>query len=602
MNSAQIGVAIISIALLVGCSAPVSNNNDGSADETVKKVDELTAKQESWTSCFSTIAAGSGKVAAMDSIADIIAKDPEVAQVYRFQQGINVELKNGFGGTLLLNPHRGHGDTATIDTSLNKIRSLPKINSGRADALKLPKGKKTIYLAAMYGEFLLFDNGMRRVGNENFPKVGYEEYEFYSGSQVTVARLSNLGGSDYAFIRLSSHGVPWPLPEVAAKVYFVTGQIVNSESKKNFAADLKSGDIRIVTDSAGTSYFEISADYFASKNNWGESKPFIYLGFCYSWFGGWPAKCVASGAGGILAYNWSIQDQKDLEWTNDFTMKMCDTTLDFPYFLEKWYDQSQRSFFDDELGVLVSLMYKGEDSLAFWKPFRLQALMPSAALCGDTIQAFGVQFSDTTGKVLFDNKSGEILDWTDSIIKVVIPQGFSQGQSVPVKVVAHQDTTNEKTLVISRISFNTCDIGIKAFGHYTTSDGPLDSWLDIKDIVPGTTQGGVFTGTLTEGSWTTRVIVNFNLENGKLISASYSATLQSSDKSGFTKATLTMQDPDAFGTFAALWQGDENDLAQSLTGVEDELHSETYNAQLISWEPTGAGGKGSFKVHLYNQY
>jgi hypothetical protein len=519
---------LITLLFLHSCSKKTNPVIESGADSVAVRLESMVARQERWFSLYdSLLAVLTVPSSARDSLVKLLARDTSVSSVYQFTSGINVVCKDGQGGSLLLQPHRTFADST--DTFSVRVGSLPKRTK---DGLVIPDGKKTLLFCALPDEFAFADNMIQTAGNQSFPSVDFEEFEFKS-TGCGPAALANLDGGNYSFIRLSSHGVAWPSDTAIREVYFVTGETVNRTTSVLFSGEIQGNSIRTITTKKNNrkiTYYEVNADFFTSHNNFGDSKPFVQLGFCYSGMGGWPQKLIGtSKAGGCTGYDWSIRTDMDIVWSNDFITAMCDTTRAFPCFGKRWMSEITPSFFDETINRTVSIAYYGEDSLAFWSPFKLYAVIPGMGRPADTLTLYGKNFGDTVGSVLFDyTPIDQVLSWSDTLITVVVPQDIADGTTVGIRVSAHGDTTNEVFFTLSALTYNYAEFKVKVYASHSCAGTCASTCDDDYDEFwawgPGTLQGNTFVCPAAEGAGageTDRFVVSFNPVDSMITSATY---------------------------------------------------------------------------------
>ena len=502
ISIAFIALAIIAMLAFWGCSNSTDPpQNTGPTEEQLDQLEDIQQTQLEYYTELEILLEEMDTASAKDIIVEIMSSDASIEWASVTSQGINIQYKGGFRGTLLLDPKRSSG---SLRRGKAKNGNIARSNTGTGSVC--PKSKSTIFLAAFYNQFTYYDDQVIDAANAVFTQAGYDSFEVYKDAECVFGWFNTIGLlDDYGIIRISSHGTVWPSDADIQNVYLWTGEAVNRTTNRIIYDHLADGFAHIGTIDSVT-YYSIEGGFFAAANNFTSKKPFVSLAFCYSALGNWPLHIINCGASAVIGYSWSIFDSTEAEWMQDFFEQMCDTAREEPLTIGEWDISDDRLYYDTTYGGhWVALLYSGPDSMTLWEPFRITSIEPTSGMEDSIITIRGIGFGDTEGEVRFDYViATDISVWTDTLIRVAVPTGLTAGVVI-VKVVVEGMETNGVNFTIGGILHNIISIDptsgmegmivtITGTGFGDTEDevrfndvaAPINEWSDteIKVAVP----------------------------------------------------------------------------------------------------------------------
>jgi len=453
---AFIALAIIATLAFWGCSKSTDPpQNTGPTEEQLQQLEDIQQTQLEYYTELEILLEEMDTASAKDSIVAIMATDTLIEWALVTLQGINIQWEAGFGGTLLLDPKRSYSGDLGRATGENR-RSL---KSNAETGIVCPKSKKTLYLAVCYTEFAYYEDKVIDSANAVFTQAGYDSFEVYKDEECSFSWFHSVGLLDeYGIVRITSHGGIWPSDTDIQNVYLLTGEVVNRETDIAIYDDFISGLIHISTIGSST-YYAIDGAFFAAANDFSYEKSFISLGFCYSALGNWPTDLVNfSGASAVIGYSWQVFDTADASWMENFFGQMCDTSRETPLTIGEWDAGSDRLYYNTEYSRWVALLYSGADSMTLWMPFRITSITPTSGMEDTIVTIRGVGFGDSQAQVRFNDVVGtDISTWSDTLIRVAVPAGFTEGTVVIVTVVVDGSQTNGVEFTIETATENLMD-------------------------------------------------------------------------------------------------------------------------------------------------
>lgn len=439
MNPIRFAPVLLSILVLVlaGCSSDGGGDNPaGSTGPTEAELDDAMEKLGLVSDYYGrgmALAAVMDTAAAIDSLARILGADPEVEWAEAIGTGVNLRWKSGLLGMVTLRLRTGGGEgkrgglrPAGDAPSLRRPGSgvLPKREGG----YRMPRHRKTLFLSGCYSEFRGEEDRLIDTAAVAFPRIGFEPFTVYKDEEVTLSRLKGVGSGGYGFVRLSSHGAPWPSENDIQEVFFVTGETPTRESFVEHWEDIEKQSALIAGFPGGKRYY-VSSVFFAEHNDFGDGLPFVALSFCFGYRGYWPGDMMTHAkAGAVCGWDWEVTNGMDGAYTRAMIEMMCDTTQTYPITAARAHATGDTSYTETDGRVISFHCMSVADSFGLWEPLRVDSIYPNAALAGDTIEVTGVGFGEEPGRVLFDETAGTVLSWHNGIIRVTVPSGLEPSE------------------------------------------------------------------------------------------------------------------------------------------------------------------------------
>jgi len=440
ISNAFLIMATITMLGFWGCSNSTDppGNGGGPTEAQLQQLEDIQQTQLEYYGELENLLAEMDTVSAKDSIITIMLTDASIEWTSVTSQGINIQWEAGFRGTLLLDPKRSSGDLSRGNAKNGNI-TLNNTATGSV----CPKSKNTIFLAPFYTQFSYWDDQIIDAANAVFAQAGYDNFEVYKNAECVFGWFNTIGLlDDFGIIRISSHGTTWPSDADIQNVYLWTGEPVNRTTNRRIYDHLADGFAHIGTIDSVT-YYTIEGGFFAAANDLAENKPFVSLAFCYSALGNWPAHIINCGASAVTAYSWSVFATEEADWMQDFFEQMCDTSREEPLTIGEWDISDDRLYYDSVEAHWVALLYSGPDSMTLWEPFRISSIDPTSGSEDTIVTIRGIGFGDTEVQVRFDAVvATDISVWTDTLIRVAVPAGLTEGEVAIVKVVVDGKETN----------------------------------------------------------------------------------------------------------------------------------------------------------------
>ena len=435
MKKNFIPVALISLALITmlafwGCSKSTDPPDNGPTEEQLQQLEDIQQTQLEYYADLEDLLAEMDTAYAKDSIVAIMATDTLVEWALATSQGINIQYNIGMRGGFLLDPLR-----YDMEDSMRGHKGNYDEQEGMAvSGLVVPTNAGTRFLAPAFSEFINADLFVERRGNSAFEQVGFDNFYLYANSNCFVQRFTYL--SDWGIIRISSHGIAWPSKTNIQEVYLMTGEEANRETNTEYFSSIETGDVPIFV-RTGSNMYCISPAFFGMYNDLSVNKTVVSLGFCFSFLGSWPSTIIDEcGASACLGYDWAVQADKDAYWTEDFFNQLCDTTRETPLTIGEWYPTIENTYYSSRHSRWVTILYDGDDSTALWLPLRITSIDPTSGSEDTIVTIRGIGFGDTEDEVRFDDVvATNISVWTDTLIRVAVPAGLTEGAVAIVKVV-----------------------------------------------------------------------------------------------------------------------------------------------------------------------
>ncbi len=451
-------LAVTPLFVFTACSSSVDtpSGTSGPTDEEVGEVLSHIVGQQSYYQDGAILAASMGAAAAIDSLATLVAQDPGVDWAVNNGTGVSIRWRNGLRGIValrLLNEGTQSGKSVSDWTPSPTQSSTEPAGAAGQGIFTVPKHRKALYLAPCYSEFSLWDDSFIKAVDGVLPKVGFSPLTVYKDEEVTLARLCGVAAGDYGLIRIGSHGSPWPSVSDIQEVYVISGEIPTEASINANWEDLDQGHLAIGSYAGGNRYF-FDSHYFTANNNFGDGNPFVSAGFCFGWLGGWPEDLrQVSKAGAVTGWDWETLASADAGKTEYVVLDMCDTTRTRPTTLQTWHTAVDPHYMEESRRI--SLHYSAADNFALWTTSVVQItkIDPVVGGPGDDIYISGMGFGTVRGAVKFGATPATVIThWSDTGIRVVIPEGLTAGPT-PVTVVVGSKISNPYSVFVEDALF-----------------------------------------------------------------------------------------------------------------------------------------------------
>lgn len=444
MRKSGLALAILVLVVLL----PIACSRDriqppGGGDVDVGQLAEEMNEQLHYHQTLAALAAAMDTTAAMDSVAALLAADPDVDWAINAGTQVNIRWKSGMPGFLLLRAG-GRRTDAPILPAPGRPEQGPgaAIEATPSGPYTLPKHRKSLYLAPCYQEFKFWDNDLIETADSVLPAAGFEPFTVVKESDVTLARFLSLAQGQYGIIRLSTHGAAYPDTNNIEEVFYLSGEVVTDASRAANADALANGLLGVTTYYDENRY-SFCSPFLRDKLDFGDSKPIVLLGLCFGYLGSWAEDLrMRANAGAVMGWDWEVDARVDSGKMSYLFTDLCDTTLAKPWTLQGYY-RSIRPYYM-EGSRQITLHYSAADSFAFWSPDELTitGIDPARGAAGEYVFIQGEKLGTTAGTVRFGSTPSTTFGyWTDSVISVQVPEGGQAG-TVPVTVSVGGKTSN----------------------------------------------------------------------------------------------------------------------------------------------------------------
>jgi hypothetical protein len=427
------------LILISSCSKKSSNpSDDDLTQKELQKIDSIMTTQVDLDSPLQGLLVYMDSTAAKDSVVKVFLADPNVQSAQSTSQGITVQYTNGMRGGILLDPKDGVASsdkaTETMSQSLGGLEA-----TGRK-----PVSKKTKMLTPSFWERSQWANPLRNTANTAFAKAGYDAFESVVNHSANLNEFTSLSG--YGIVHIYSHGWAWPNDISIQEVYLLTGEAASPAATKKYLADIQKGKIMMGA-YHGLNRYWISPSFFAAHNDFHDDTTLVYLGFCYSFCGGWQDTLTQiAGAGACVGFNWHVETQWNAAWARHLYQQMCDTSLARPMTVYDWWyaeSDTDNTYWDDEpeCQKWVHVKSKGYYDLVLWSAVKIASISPDSGATDIpvTIRGSGFDYNQGTSTVTFGGITAEVAEWTDTLIVAQVPFEATSGDVV---VTVGTETSN----------------------------------------------------------------------------------------------------------------------------------------------------------------
>lgn len=454
IRSIRLGLAVLTLIMVASCGRERLDPPSGNGADLEQIAEDLDQQLASYMQ-LKALAATIDTAAAMDSVAAMVSRHPDVTWAVNAGTQVNILWKSGVRGFLLLraggrrSSSQGGSAAPYQETRAAGAPGLADSRVPDADpaaaptaAYTLPKYRKSLYLAPCYTEFRMWDDDLLDAANSHLLKAGYDPFTVVKEQDASLARFRTMDEGQYGIIRLSTHGAAYPDTNHIQHVYYLSGEVVTPASTKQHAEAIQSGQLGI-TSYFGENRFSFCAEYLAGQLNFGDSNPLVLLGLCYGYLGGWEGLLRGTAkAGAVMGWDWETDARIDAGKMRYLFMNLCDTTLARPWTLQHHYRTITPYYMEGSRQI--TLHYAAADSFALWKPGELTItrIEPNTGAPGEYVFITGEDLGTTPGVVRFGSVSSTNLGyWTNTTISVQVPEGLSGG-IIPVTVSVAGKTSN----------------------------------------------------------------------------------------------------------------------------------------------------------------
>jgi hypothetical protein len=462
-------LAMALLLTLVGsCSKKSSNpSDDGNPTEKeLQKIDSLMTTQAVLDTTLQGLFSQMDSTAAKDSLVKILRADPNVQQAQSSSQGISIQYTSGMRGGIFLDPKDGVEST-------DKMGEMLSQSHGSVDASgRKPVSKRTKFLNPSYWERSQWAIPLLAAADAAFPKAGFNIFERLVNGGCTVDEFASLSG--YGIVHIYSHGWAWPNDHNIQEVYLLTGEAVTQATNTKYLADIQKGKI-ILGVNHGANRYWISPSFFAAHNDFHDDTTLVYLGFCYSFLGGWKDTLTQiAGAGACVGFSWHVQTNWNAAWARHLYKQMCDTSLAKPMTVYQWWyaeSDTDNTYWDNEPQCQkdVYVSSRGYDDLVLWSMVKIASINPDsgAADIPVTIRGSGFGYQQGTSTVTFGGIAATVNEWSDTLIVAQVPFEATSGDVIVTvgseasNAIHYQVTDPSHTLVPL-----TSQYSMKIYGPY----------------------------------------------------------------------------------------------------------------------------------------
>ena len=458
------------LALIGSCSKKSSNpSDDDPTQKELHKIDSLMTTQADLDSTLQELLLHIDSTAAKDSVVKILRADPNVQTAQSTSQGVTIQYTNGIRGGIFLDPKDG-------EVPSDKIGVVPMQALGSSGTTgRKPVSKRTKFLNPSHWERAQWADPLAATADAVFPKAGFNQFERLVDAGCTVDEFTSLSG--YGIVHIYSHGWAWPNDQSIQEVYLLTGEAASQATTTKYLADIQKGKIMMGLYHGANRYW-ISPSFFAAHNNFHDDTTLVYLGFCYSFCGGWQDTLTRiAGAGACVGFDWHVFTNWNAAWARHLYTQMCDTSLTKPMTVyDWWYSESDTDnvYRDNEpqCQKWVSVKSKGYYDLVLWSMVKIASISPDSGAVDIpvTIRGSGFGYSQGTSTVTFGGGVAEVAEWSDTLIVTQVPFEATSGDVVVTVGTEHSNS------VYFRVTNPSHTLVPLTSRHTMTVNGPYNQW------------------------------------------------------------------------------------------------------------------------------
>ncbi|MBN2215272.1 MAG: hypothetical protein JW723_13625 [Bacteroidales bacterium] len=387
------------LLVMSGCSKDDDPFGSESFYDTEKINEVIIKPQEDRYELFEELVSTMDKESAIDSVLHVFLLDTNVLTATAGEQGITVRYKNGLLGGIMVDPMDNPDNEEPFLTFLNdlmkKRKSTEDLNNSQNT---VPGSKKAIFLNPSYWERSKYADPLISNYNVRLQNIEFEQPAVYKNQEATLDRFASL--SDYGLIHIYSHGMAWPSTNKIDSVYLLTGQQASQDIINKYVTGFREKDIAIFCIKNKNEVF-ISPQFITKHNDFKESTPLIYGGFCFSGLGNWPEIMTDTGnASGYFGFDWSVFTSWNAYWNYYLIQSLTDLGNSSANSAVDWYtDDLDKYYWDEKYARNVNIIYWGNPALALIKE-----------------EESDIPFTQCSLEFRFDGQIYEVSDWGDSYL------------------------------------------------------------------------------------------------------------------------------------------------------------------------------------------
>ncbi len=409
-----------------GCNQDEDNNPPNNLNkEDWQSMEPLFSMQEEGNDMFSNYLLTQDTVAAINSLAEWFASDPDVEWAQPGMQGVMVKYKSGLRGGILVDGLKGEDLPGTPGPEWYKNKlSEPLLKS-------VPSKKKMIVLDPTFLEFvkaavLIFGNYYEKYQNV------FQEMAEKKDEDCTLDAFTNL--DEYGYIHIMSHGIPWPYYDSYEKVYLMTGETPTEAVCEKYGEMIKSDDvIGIYSSELKRNVFCISPEFIMKYNDFSQDTVLFFGSFCFSFLGNWPNLVNKFANGAYFGYDWAIRVGRDVDYVNSLFDHLSNKQQATPWTTEKWFTETPeipKQFYDDDYERTIKLQYTGNTDLTLWAHDKVKVSIHSTEADGAPVSVPGEINTGYTFICEVENADPQFLEFTWNFGDGTGSQVVSQDNSI----------------------------------------------------------------------------------------------------------------------------------------------------------------------------
>lgn len=328
MGKRRIALTIFLVMLVfVGCGKKKSTGPTPEKDPLEVWNAHCAIQLEAWAVFDSVAATGDTTSAITATISFLESFDQVDWAIYNGFNGISIAYKDGGAGGIMIYA------SSLQSRSLQGFNALRKPREGI-----IPTKEGAIFCDPFFVPLHSFHEPIYSTMCDELPKVDFPvpgAVTDWGVTPSTLAQLSNMGA-----INLKSHGWPHPSLSNLQEVWYVLTIPFNKEINKSFKDDLNKHLHPVLLPKkyvvgSETDYFTYGVApefiYKYNHDNWKESKPLVWGGFCLSFLGNWPQTMVDAGVSCYVGWDWVVSSELERDYACKFYEFMCDTPTTSPF-------------------------------------------------------------------------------------------------------------------------------------------------------------------------------------------------------------------------------------------------------------------------------
>ncbi|MFO7658525.1 MAG: hypothetical protein R6W78_15815 [Bacteroidales bacterium] len=395
-NAACVMIGFTLLYVMGSCSKDDDPYGDGSFFDEVKINEVIILPQEERYELYKDLVSKMDKLSAIDSVLQVFRSDTNVLTATAGEQGITVRYKNGINGGIMVDPMDNPDNEEPLFTySMKQYKSTRDITISQNI---VPGSKKTVFLNPSYWERSEYADPLIANYKKCLQEIGFEQPVVYKNEEASLERFTGL--SNFGLIHIYSHGMAWPSTNKIDTVYLLTGQHATRNIINKYADDIRQQDLAIFSCENKNKVF-ITPQFITKHNDFKESIPLIYGGFCFSGLGNWPKIMTEAGsASGYFGFDWSVYTNWNAYWNFHLIQSLTDLGNVSATSALDWYKDDLDKYYYYEKGLRnVNIFYWGNPNLALIKE-----------------EESDITFTRCSLEFYLDGQIYEVSDWGDSYL------------------------------------------------------------------------------------------------------------------------------------------------------------------------------------------